>query len=220
MHSEVLTCLLAVSRLNHDCRPNSGYHFDASTLSQKVYAARDISNGEELSIAYLEYDPVTVMPPTHADDSASPIQARATRQTQLRSHWGFECTCGHCTADRDAIGDSDRRIEQIHALWRELDDYSRASSGSVDKAEQLIELYQLEHLDTRIHEAHYRAAIEWNGVGDSASATEAAKRCLDRGELMRGPEAPFARNMRELIQEPQKHWSSRFRLQKSQEDSQ
>lgn len=144
----------------------------------------------------------------------SPVQARTTRQTQLQSHWGFECTCKHCTADTDLIADSDRRIEQIHALWRDLDDYSPASSGSADNAQQLIELYQLEHLDTRMHEAHYRAAIEWNGVGDSALAVEAARRCLEKGELMRGPEAPFARNMRDLLQDPQKHWSWRFRLKR------
>lgn len=58
VHYEILTSWLAVSRLNHDCRPNSGYHFDASTLSQKVYAARGIRIGEELSIAYYEYAPL------------------------------------------------------------------------------------------------------------------------------------------------------------------
>lgn len=142
------------------------------------------------------------------------------RQNQLQSHWGFECTCKHCTADTDFIADSDRRIEQIHALWRDLDDYSPASSGSTDKAEQLIELYQLEHLDTRMHEAYYRAAIEWNGVGNSVLAIEAARKCLDRGELMRGPEAPFARNMRDLLQDPRKHWSWRFRLPKFHEHDQ
>lgn len=70
VQSEVLTSSLAVSRLNHDCRPNIGYHFDASTLSQKVYAARDIHNGEELSIAYFEYGPVNPHVLTRADDSA------------------------------------------------------------------------------------------------------------------------------------------------------
>lgn len=149
----------------------------------------------------------------------SPVQARTARQHQLRSHWGFKCTCKHCTADEDVVADSDRRIEQIHALWRDLDDYSPASSGSTEKAEQLVELYQLEHLDTRMHEAYYRAAIEWNGVGNSALAVEAAGRCLERGELMRGPEAPFAKNMRDLLQNPQKHWSWNFRLQNVREDA-
>lgn len=44
----------AVSRLNHACRPNSKYTFDASTLSQSVFAAREIETGEELTVTYFE----------------------------------------------------------------------------------------------------------------------------------------------------------------------
>lgn len=43
-----------VSRLNHACRPNSKYTFDASTLSQSVFAARKIEIGEELTVTYFE----------------------------------------------------------------------------------------------------------------------------------------------------------------------
>jgi hypothetical protein len=142
----------------------------------------------------------------------SPIQVRANRQHQLLSHWGFECTCNHCTADSDSVALSDKNVEKIHALWSDLDDYSPTSGGSADKAEQLLELYKQERLDTRMHEAYYRASIEWNGVGNSTAAVEAARRCLERGEQMRGPQAPFARNMRDLLQDPQKHWSWGFRL--------
>jgi hypothetical protein len=211
-HSQVLTSQPVVSRINHDCRPNSGYHFDASMLSQKVYAARDIKVGEELSIAYYEYVQSILHLIHMLTALGSPIQDRDRRQHQLLSHWGFECTCKHCTADPDSIAQSDRNVGQIHALWSDLDDYSPASRGSTDKAEQLLELYKLEGLDTRMHEAYYRASIEWNGVGNSAAAVDAARMCLDRGEQMRGPKAPFAKNMRELIQDPQKHWSWRFRL--------
>lgn len=44
----------AVSRLNHACRPNSEYFFDDATLSQNVFAARDLSAGEELTVTYSE----------------------------------------------------------------------------------------------------------------------------------------------------------------------
>lgn len=45
---------LTVSRLNHACRPNSEYFFDDRTLSQKVFTARDIDPGEELTVTYSE----------------------------------------------------------------------------------------------------------------------------------------------------------------------
>ncbi|EGF99275.1 uncharacterized protein MELLADRAFT_112840 [Melampsora larici-populina 98AG31] len=41
------------TRLNHDCRPNAGYHFDTETLQIHVHALRDISLGEELTVAYI-----------------------------------------------------------------------------------------------------------------------------------------------------------------------
>lgn len=50
----LLTLCCAVSRLNHGCRPSCGYQFDRATLSQKVFAARDILPGEELTVTYIE----------------------------------------------------------------------------------------------------------------------------------------------------------------------
>lgn len=44
----------AVSRFNHDCRPNADYWFDPQTLVQHVYATRNIYPGEELSLSYME----------------------------------------------------------------------------------------------------------------------------------------------------------------------
>lgn len=46
--------ICVVSRLNHACRPNSKYSFDASTLSQSVFAARKVETGEELTVTYFE----------------------------------------------------------------------------------------------------------------------------------------------------------------------
>lgn len=43
-----------VSRINHDCRPNTGYFFERETFKQYVYAIRDILPGEEITIAYIE----------------------------------------------------------------------------------------------------------------------------------------------------------------------
>jgi len=95
-------------------------------------------------------------------------------------------------------------------LRRELDDYS--ASATPEKAELLITLYELEGLSVRIYEAYYRAALEWNGVGDSARATRYARLCLDKGLLLRGPDRPFVESMQELVADPTRHWSWRFRV--------
>ncbi|KAK7927381.1 hypothetical protein PG985_004379 [Apiospora marii] len=43
-----------VSRLNHACRPNAQYYFDPRTMTQHVYAVRDIYPGEEITVSYIK----------------------------------------------------------------------------------------------------------------------------------------------------------------------
>lgn len=139
------------------------------------------------------------------------VQTRDTRQTQLHSSWGFKCTCSLCAAEEDETARSDQRVRQIHSLWKELDDYGPASAATPEKAEELLGLYEVEGLETRIHEAYYRAAIEWNGVGDSNNAVKYAMLSILRGQVMKGPERPFLSSMRELIKNPEDHWTWKFR---------
>ncbi|KXX81306.1 SET domain-containing protein 5 [Madurella mycetomatis] len=182
-----------VSRLNHDCAPNLGYYFDSATLSQKVYAVRDILPGEELTVSYVDV-----------------IQPSSIRQSRLHSGWSFACTCPRCTLEGHLLGESDDRVAHMQQLRRELDDYSTAATP--EKAELLVTLYELEGLQVRIYEAYYRAALEWNGVGDAARAAKYARLCLDKGLLLRGGDRPFVESMRELLRDAKRHWSWRFRV--------
>ncbi|KAJ4420308.1 SET domain-containing protein 5 [Gnomoniopsis sp. IMI 355080] len=132
---------------------------------------------------------------------------------QLQTNWGFACTCKHCTGKEDDISTSDERMERIHSLWKELDDYTAASTATPAKAEELVSLYEEEGLKTRIHEAYYRAAIEYNAVGASAKASRFAMLSILRGQMMAGFDRPFVEKMKELVKDPEKHWSWKFRPQ-------
>jgi hypothetical protein len=145
----------------------------------------------------------------------SVLQPSTTRQSLLAKTWSFKCTCPRCTAEPHLLDESDARARQIQQLRRELDDHS--VSATPEKAELLVTLYELEGLQVRIYEAYYRAAIEWNGVGDSGRAMRYARLCLDKGLLLRGPNRPFVDSMRELVADPTHHWSWRFRLKSAQE---
>ncbi|OTB11409.1 hypothetical protein K445DRAFT_321999 [Daldinia sp. EC12] len=184
-----------VSRLNHDCRPTCAYYFDHRDFHHKVLAVRDIMEGEELTIAY--YDP---------------LQSHSTRQEKLQKEWGFKCSCQRCSANATAIAESDRRVSQIHALWKELDDHSATSKGSADKAELLISLYEQEGILGRLNEAYYRAAIEYIGIGNAEKATKYAALCIENGLLFVGPGRPFIKNMQDLIANPTGHPKWKFRL--------
>ncbi|KAI0834675.1 SET domain-containing protein [Hypoxylon sp. FL0890] len=184
-----------VSRLNHDCRPTCTYYFDHTEFRQKVLAVRHVLPGEELTIAY--YDP---------------LQPRSVRQEKLQKEWGFACSCERCSADAFSIAESDERVEKIHALLKEMDDYSTASEASPEMAELLVSLYEEEGILGRINEAYYRAAIEYIGVGDIANATKYATLCVDHGLRFIGPDRPFIKSMQELIANPTGHPKWKFRL--------
>lgn len=141
----------------------------------------------------------------------SPIQTRDKRQAQLQANWGFTCTCKHCTGEEDEIKKSDEKVERIQSLWKDLDDYTSSSTATPEKAEELVSLYEEEGLKTRIHEAYYRAAIEYSGVGASAKAARYAMLSILRGQMMAGFDRPFIEKMKELLKDPEKHWSWKFR---------
>lgn len=98
----------------------------------------------------------------------------------------------------------------MQQLRPEMDDYSVIATP--EKAELLVTLYELENLQVRIYEAYYRAALEWNGVGDATRAVRYARLCLDKGLLLRGEDRPFVESMREMVRDARGHWSWRFRV--------
>lgn len=180
------------------------YYFDPETISNKVYAVRDIMVGEEITVSYIDG-----------------FQTSATRQERLHEHWGFDCGCPACTAEPHLKTESDRRIEQILQLWSELDDYSTTATSvkapSPEKAELLVELYRLERLEGRLQEAYYRAAVEYLGVGQIALAMKYARLCIDTGLKFKGPGKPFITSMEDLLRNPKGHKYWKFRVANSRD---
>ena len=122
-----------------------------------------------------------------------------------------------CTAESYIVDESDERVAQIKNLITDLDDYSETGKGTPDKAELLISLMEPEGQVIRMYEAYYRAALEWNGVGERTKAMRYSRLCLSRGLVLRGPSRPFVSTMRILLDHPEKHWSWRFRLKAAKE---
>ena len=139
----------------------------------------------------------------------STIQPHGTRHSRLWETWEFTCTCRRCSQWRS---ESDHRVAQIIKLRSELDNYTSSSSAIPDVAEEFVKLHEVEGQQMRIHEAYYRAALEWNGIGNAVEAMRNAKLCLAKGVLLRGGDKPFVESMRALVKDPERHWSWRFRI--------
>jgi hypothetical protein len=146
----------------------------------------------------------------------SVTEQRAVRRERLSSTWGFKCTCPRCMLEPHLLVESDSRVRQIRRLEEELDDYKNPEA-TPGQAELLVTLFELEGLQMRIYEAYYRAALEWNGVGDADRAVRYARLCLDKGLLLRGEGRPFVESMRDMVRDAKGHWSWRFRVKQKRD---
>lgn len=145
----------AVSRFNHDCRPNVAFRVDPATLAHYTHAVRDVAVGEELTLAYM-----------------NPLETRAVRQRHVWESWGFRCGCAQCVeADEQA---SDARLYEIEALEAKLGVVGQ-EAVSVAMVERLLELYRVERLHVKMHGPYVLAALNYNLFGDAKKARKYAE---------------------------------------------
>lgn len=71
-----------IAKINHSCEPNTEWQFVDGTPRIDLVALRDIQEGGELTISYIDQD--------------LPIEER---QAILRERYGFECRCSKCKLD-------------------------------------------------------------------------------------------------------------------------
>ena len=98
----------------------------------------------------------------------------------------------------------------------DLDEYSAKSKATPEKAELAVHLSNIDDLWARSYEYHYRAALEYNGVGRKAEALAHARTTLQRALTIRGPDHAVIKSSRALVNDPEKHWSWKFRFRIAQ----
>ncbi|KAF2099799.1 SET domain-containing protein [Rhizodiscina lignyota] len=176
------------SRLNHDCGPNAQYYLDHSQLTHYVHASREIAEGEEITVSYVD-----------------PFATHAGRQEHLSS-FGFTCTCRRCTNDAA----SDRTLGQIHELQGLLGNW-KTRDATPEKALELIKLSESEGLDAFMDVAYGHAALAYNAVRDKKRAKEYATLAREKSGQRYGPHGRDLGMWDELMNDPTKHWSWMWR---------
>lgn len=182
-----------VSRFNHDCRPNVAFRID-DQLAHNTHAVREIAGGQELTLSYM-----------------NPFETYAVRQQHILQSWGFKCTCQHCSMSDEDMRASDARLYEIDELEAALEDLTN-KAVSVRTVERLLELYELERLDVKMHGAHVLAAMNYNLLGDAKKAKQFALLAVESGVVEFGPAAVDVKAMQELARDPERHLTWKRRL--------
>ncbi|GAD96222.1 hypothetical protein PTT_09404 [Paecilomyces variotii No. 5] len=155
------------SRMNHDCAPNAQYFLDPLRITQYVHAARSISKGEELTIAY-----------------STPLDFVSNRQKHLKKSFRFTCRCSRCLTGQAA----DTALAEIKSIESSLADWTKTSTASTKLAERLIRLYRQERLDGFLDTAFGYAALTYNAIGNSVQAKKYAHLAAESGAMKDGPD--------------------------------
>lgn len=178
-----------VGKTNHDCRPNAAYYVDQSTLMHITTAVRPIEAGEEITITYLD-----------------PLAPRVDRQERAQSHWGFACTCPHCSAPADEVTESDKRLKELKWIEGQLQDLRNTSNDvSVGLITYLLKLYEDERLHCRIANAYILAALNFNVLGFDQRAVKYASLAIDALKIEKGDGSSQLETMEELKRDPKGH---------------
>ncbi|KLU82403.1 hypothetical protein MAPG_01475 [Magnaporthiopsis poae ATCC 64411] len=174
------------SRINHDCRPNLISRTDKS-LVFRAYAARAITPGEELTISYI--------------DQLAPV---AERQAHTRAVWGFVCSCEHCRLPAAEASSSASRIKRLARLEEELGKFEKLD-GRLDMAEELLRIYEVERLDSKLGGPYRLAALSYCMLGREDLARRYASLAAEALAMEQGEDTKDMEAIRALAQNPKGH---------------
>ncbi|KAF7289262.1 Aldehyde dehydrogenase [Mycena indigotica] len=154
-----------ISRLNHSCSPNTQPRFDFATFAHQLYAVRDIAEGEELTLQYVD------------------ILVNKTERAENLKPYAVVCTCTACTENPR---ESDKRRSAIASfmpsvpVWavnRQLSD-----DWLIKKSLQILEFIEKEKVE---HVAMYNNATAtvmdaYICLGDRQNASKWAAKVMIR----------------------------------------
>ncbi|KIX08681.1 uncharacterized protein Z518_03338 [Rhinocladiella mackenziei CBS 650.93] len=205
------------SRFNHDCAPNTQYYMDAERLTHVLHATREVREGEELSIAYID-----------------PLRSSRKRGYHLKAAFHFMCGCERCSNPDE----SDVHTSMIHSLHETFQDWdwtedSLPSSITqllpvfipskyfnhpiTNAAEYLIKLHEQEGLQGFVDTPYGHAALAYASLQQEGPAMMYAEKALRALRLRFGPAGGGNEGVWEgiLTQGIKGHWSWGRRLRKN-----
>lgn len=142
-HNGFVGLFPTLSRANHDCTPNTNYFFSFPRFVGQIWAARDIAEGEEITIIY-----------------SDPLRRRSERQLDLKSRYGFDCMCCTCTLPKPAsIKKSDTARERVGSWIEALKARVNIEGVDISQPRHGADLAKKEGLAV-----HYAQVLYYGGI--------------------------------------------------------
>jgi len=189
--SEVGGVFLNIARLNHSCRPNAKHSWNKNSKQQSVYALRNISAGDEITLSYLEGG------------------ASKERQESLLQNFQFRCKCDLCSLPARELKASDARILRAKALDNTIGNWDSARYSPkkvLANVRKLLEIYREEGIDDdRLANLYWDAFQVVIMHGDQARASECARHYVDLKVLSEGPDSANVEEVQPYISKPATH---------------
>jgi len=117
---------LMFSRINHSCSPNAVISWSKLPSEISIRASKRISIDEEITINYIR------------DDGCFYLEKR--RKEILQQTWNFDCMCGICNLDKEALCENEDIRKQILELEEELKEFEHPAFKFAEKAYKLEKL--------------------------------------------------------------------------------
>ena len=183
---------LEASRLNHSCRHNAQNTWNATLDQLTIHTLRDIEEGEEITISYLD----------GSDNYAA-------RQLSLKNSFGFCCECELCLLPPDQRRESDHRLNEMTRLDHLIGDGIRIVSAPLiclHDAHTLLCMLEEECIgDARVARLYYDALQIAIANGDQARAKVFAERAYTVRVTLEGEDSPETTKLKGLLENPAGH---------------
>ncbi len=185
---------LKACRINHSCDSNAQNFWNENLNQLTIHASKDIQNGEEITICYL-------------NDKKN----REARQGQLLKNFSFTCYCQVCSLPPEQSRNNDLKLDRI----KEIDSIiaHEGVEGLVSPALRMLSFIdeQVQHWNdpapnavglARAYPDAFEIAV---ANGDLARARVFAERLVPLYQITMGNDSPDVTKYRELTRNPSLH---------------
>ena len=183
------------SRFNHSCCSNAEYSWCSAIGQERVFAVKDIKEGEEITVSYLS-------------DRFWPT-ARNERQQHLLANFAFRCSCDVCSRGSDEVSASNERRQTLSQLDALIGDgvliVMQPGRALAHCKETLYLLEKEGESGVKIYATYYDAFQVCVTHGDFARASAMAGLAAKAKRDCQGNYADGIEDIEQLIKSPQSH---------------